>query len=103
MWYSIFHHNKEKDMRAVRLLFFSVFILPLSGCIADGFVMPGVSVSDVIEKVSFDKDCPKEQVTILKKITAPGTGSYKVEACGQQYDYEHTGTVVFEKGKGPLG
>lgn len=77
-----------------------VFVIVLNGCAS---MIGGVGESDVIKQVSFDKDCPKEQVKILKKITDMGSGSYKVQACGKTYDYRHAGTVVFEKGKGPAG
>jgi hypothetical protein len=40
-------------------------------------------------------------VVIKDQLVKTGTGSYKIDACGEPYDYEHSGTVVFEKGQGP--
>lgn len=61
----------------------------------------GVRESHIVDKVAFDKDCPKEKVKIQKKHLGSGTGSYRVSACGKTYRYMHAGTVVYEEGKGP--
>lgn len=80
----------------MKLRYAIALALLLAGCL-------GVSDAEVVEKVSFDKNCPEKQVQITSKITGAGRGSYKVAACGQSYDYEHAGTVIYEKGKGPAG
>ena len=62
----------------------------------------GPSLDDVKGQVAFDKNCPENKVRIVKKRVKPGHGTYKIKACGKKYIYKHTGTVVYEKGKGPM-
>jgi len=77
--------------KSFALMLMTLFVV--TGCVTGG---------TVIRKVSFDKNCPEEQVEIVSSHKSMGQGSYKVEACGQNYIYEHAGTVVYEKGNGPL-
>lgn len=84
-------------MSMLRVLKVACVVAVLSGCATT----MGVSEKDVISKVAFDKDCPESDVKIVDKVTGEGRGSYKVQACGQDYRYEHAGTVVYEEGKGP--
>ena len=83
-------------MSMLRVFKFALLVGLLSGC-----ATTGVTEKDVIAKVAFDKSCPESDVKIVDKMTGEGRGSYKVQACGQDYRYEHAGTVVYEEGTGP--
>jgi predicted small secreted protein len=83
-------------MSMLRVIKAALVVGLLSGC-----ATTGVTEKDVITKVAFDKDCPESDVKVVDKTTGEGRGSYKVQACGQDYRYEHAGTVVYEEGQGP--
>ena len=51
---------------------------------------------DLKKQVSIEKDCPFENIEITDKHTDRGTGTYKVNACGETYIYKLTGTVFQE-------
>jgi len=70
-----------------------VVLLPLvllGGCI--GVVM-GRSDSSLIRTAAADNDCPRNEISVVGREQAPGSGQYVLDVCGTEVKYRRTGAV----------
>ena len=56
---------------------------------------------ELIDAVSFDTECPKKKIKILKRKDEMGHGMYNIKACGKKLKYKRSGTVFHAADKKP--
>jgi hypothetical protein len=76
-----------------KLVYLAATMFILAGCAGN---------KELIKIVSFDTNCPADQITVLERSDSFGSGLYKVNACGKELKYKRTGTVYHAADKSPI-
>jgi hypothetical protein len=80
------------------LLISSVSIVLLS-CGAVNRTAFGMTESKLIQTVSVEQGCPKEEIKILDKVKSTGNATYSLDVCGKRIVYKQIGSVLMEASK----
>ena len=88
----------------MKTTFLTLMLVVLCGCASSFMPDPGQNLqymkdqghigdSKLKDQVSFDLDCPKKKISILKQKEDMGSGNYILKACGKKVKYKRTGTI----------
>ncbi len=59
----------------------------------------GMTESKLIQTVSVEQGCPKEEIKILDKVKSTGNATYSLDVCGKRMVYKQIGSVLMEASK----
>lgn len=76
----------KKYIQPVSLL--SFIAIACVGCGAGGTPAQAVDEQKLLQKASFDHDCPEDQIHIEKRHNVGETEGFVLEVCGKQAKYE---------------
>ena len=59
----------------------------------------GMTESKLIQTVSVEQGCPKENIKILDKVKSVDNATYSLDVCGKRMVYKQIGSVLMEASK----
>ena len=59
----------------------------------------GTTENKLIQTVSVEQGCPKENIKILDKVKTLGNATYSLDVCGKRIVYKQIGSVLMEASK----
>jgi len=59
----------------------------------------GMTETKLIQTVSVEQGCPKEDIKILDKVKSTGNATYSLNVCGKRMVYKQVGSVFMESSK----